>query len=48
MLARVMELEGDFNVLIIDDASPDGTAERVKAIQQNFPGRVSLIERRGN
>ncbi|HOW21759.1 MAG TPA: polyprenol monophosphomannose synthase [Tenuifilaceae bacterium] len=47
MLARVMELEGDFNVLIIDDASPDGTAERVKAIQQNFPGRVSLIERPG-
>jgi dolichol-phosphate mannosyltransferase len=47
MLARVMELEGDFNVLIIDDASPDGTAERVKTSQQKYVGRISLIERSG-
>lgn len=47
MLVKVMELEGNFDVLIIDDASPDGTAEKVRAIQQKYAGRISLIERPG-
>lgn len=39
--------EGDFDVLIIDDGSPDGTAEVVKALQKSDPDRLFLIERSG-
>lgn len=36
-----------FDVLIIDDASPDGTAVVVKQKQQQYPGRVHLEQRTG-
>lgn len=42
-----MELEGDFHILIIDDGSPDGTANIVKSLFPQFPGRLFLEERRG-
>lgn len=34
-----------FDVLIVDDNSPDGTAQRVKQLQQEFPDRLFLAER---
>lgn len=34
-----------FDVLIVDDNSPDGTALLVKEKQQKYPGRVYLLER---
>ncbi len=37
----------NFDVLIIDDGSPDGTAGIVKKMQQNFSGRLHLLERSG-
>ncbi len=37
----------DAHVLFVDDASPDGTAERVRAQQKRSPGLVHLLERGG-
>lgn len=45
MVQTVMELEGNFELLIIDDGSPDGTAEVVKGLQKSFEGRLHLMER---
>ena len=47
MLDKVMSIEEPFDVLIIDDGSPDGTAALVKAKQAEYQGRVHLIERSG-
>ncbi|MBQ8863297.1 MAG: polyprenol monophosphomannose synthase [Rikenellaceae bacterium] len=47
MLDKVMSLEESFDVLIIDDGSPDGTAALVKAKQTEYPQRIHLIERSG-
>lgn len=43
----VMDLEGKFELLIIDDNSPDGTAEEVKKLQKELPDRIHLIQRKG-
>jgi dolichol-phosphate mannosyltransferase len=40
-------IEGNFDVLIIDDNSPDGTAKVVKDLQSKFPQRLHIIEREG-
>lgn len=40
-------LHEDFHVLIVDDGSPDGTANAVKKLQKDFPDRLHLIEREG-
>ncbi len=47
MVLTVMGLEGDFELLIIDDGSPDGTAEVVKSLQTSYPDRLHLVERQG-
>lgn len=47
ILYTVMELSGQFEVLIIDDNSPDGTAGLVKAAMVSYPHRIHLIERTG-
>ena len=47
MLRKVMGLEDGFNVLIIDDGSPDGTASVVKDLMKEFPERIFIIERSG-
>ena len=44
---KVFSLPGDFQILIIDDGSPDGTADIVKGLQQEFPERLHLLERSG-
>lgn len=44
---KVFSLDGDFNILVIDDGSPDGTAAIVKKLQQGFPERLFMIERSG-
>lgn len=43
----VMELPHPFDVLVIDDGSPDGTASIVKAKMAERPGRIHLVEREG-
>lgn len=47
IIQAVMELKQDFHVLIIDDGSPDGTAQIVKTMMVDFPGILFLEERRG-
>ena len=47
IIRAVFGLEGNFNILIIDDGSPDGTAAEVKRLQAEFPERLHLLERAG-
>lgn len=47
MLDTVMALPDGFDVLVIDDGSPDGTANVVKDKEKEYPGRIHLIERSG-
>lgn len=47
IVRAVFSLEGEYQILIIDDGSPDGTAARVKALQTEFTERLHLIERKG-
>ena len=46
MLDTVMSLEPEFNVLVVDDGSPDGTAKVVKENQKKHD-RIHLLERSG-
>ena len=43
----VLALEGGFNILVIDDGSPDGTADIVKGLMEEFPERLFMIQREG-
>lgn len=45
MIDAIMALDGYFHLLIIDDGSPDGTADLVREKQDDFGTRVFLIER---
>ncbi len=45
IIEAVLALEHDFDVLIVDDNSPDGTADIVKRKMAEHPGRVHLIQR---
>ncbi|HTA60843.1 MAG TPA: polyprenol monophosphomannose synthase [Bacteroidia bacterium] len=47
MVEKVFSLKPDFELLIIDDGSPDGTAEIVKTLQQKFTGKLHLLQRQG-
>jgi dolichol-phosphate mannosyltransferase len=47
MTRVVMGFEKDFHILYVDDNSPDGTADKIKSLQQEFPGRVFIEERQG-
>lgn len=47
IINAVMALEEGFDVLVIDDNSPDGTAAVVKEKQKEFEGRIHLLEREG-
>ena len=47
IIDAVMELPHPMHVLIVDDGSPDGTADIVRRKQTDHPGRVHLMERSG-
>ena len=47
IIRAVFALEKVFHILIIEDGSPDGTANIVKILQQEFPERLFMIERKG-
>jgi dolichol-phosphate mannosyltransferase len=47
IIRRVMSLDGGFHILIVDDGSPDGTANIVRSLQPVFPDALHLICRSG-
>lgn len=47
MIRKVFSLSLPFQILIIDDNSPDGTAEIIKLLQKEFPEKLHLIQREG-
>jgi dolichol-phosphate mannosyltransferase len=47
IIRKVFSLDMDFDILIVDDGSPDGTADIVKKLMKEFPGRLFIEERSG-
>lgn len=47
VIRKVFSLPKEFQILIIDDGSPDGTANIVRCLQSEFEGRLHMIERAG-
>ncbi len=47
IIRKVFSLPLPFDVLIIDDNSPDGTADIVKTLQKEFSGHLHLLQRAG-
>lgn len=45
MIRKVFSLPKKFDLLIVDDGSPDGTAEIVKSLQKEFPEKLFLEQR---
>ena len=43
----VFSLDGEYHILVIEDGSPDGTAQIVRRLQEEFPDRLHMIERKG-
>lgn len=47
IIRKTLSLEDYFNILIIDDGSPDGTATIVKRLIAEYPERIYIVERTG-
>lgn len=47
MTDKVMSLDGAFDLLYVDDGSPDGTAAIIREKIEEYGSRVNLIERSG-
>jgi dolichol-phosphate mannosyltransferase len=47
IIRKVFSLEKDFHILVIEDGSPDGTANIVKSLQTEFKGNLYIEERSG-
>lgn len=47
IIRKVFSLSMDFQILIVEDNSPDGTAAIVKRLMQEFPGKLHIEERKG-
>lgn len=45
IIRAVFALEKPFHILVIEDNSPDGTADIVKTLQKEFPERLYIVER---
>jgi dolichol-phosphate mannosyltransferase len=47
IIEAIFSLGQDFHVLVIDDNSPDGTAQIVRQLQKEYPSELFLEERKG-
>ncbi len=45
IISAVLGLEQDFHILVVDDSSPDGTADIVRTLQQRYPQNLHLTVR---
>ena len=45
--AAVLSLSSDYNLLVVDDGSPDGTGAKIKTLIPIYEGRLDLLERSG-
>ena len=45
IVTTILELTDNFNVLVVDDNSPDGTADAVKILQKEYPNEIFLENR---
>ena len=46
LLRRLFQLPGEFHVLVVDDASPDGTGALLESVQGRYP-RAHVLKRAG-
>jgi dolichol-phosphate mannosyltransferase len=47
IITAIFTLQQQFHVLVIDDGSPDGTAQIVRNMQASYPGQLFIEERKG-
>ena len=47
IILKVFSLDIDFDILIVDDGSPDGTSDIVKKIQKTYSKNLHIVERTG-
>ncbi len=47
IIAAVIGLQQNFHILVIDDGSPDGTADLVQSLIAQYPGQLFLEKRAG-
>ncbi|HFS67703.1 MAG TPA: polyprenol monophosphomannose synthase [Flavobacteriia bacterium] len=45
IIPYVFTLKRNFDILVVDDNSPDGTAKIVEALQTDYPGKLHLLNR---
>jgi len=47
IIEKTFSLKVNFDILIVDDGSPDGTGTKVKELQRKYEGRLHILERYG-
>ena len=47
IIDAILNLDDDFDLLIVDDNSPDGTADIVRGLQNRYQGKLHLESRKG-
>ena len=45
MINTIFNISDEAHILIVDDSSPDGTAEQVKSLQENYSSKLFLLQR---
>ena len=46
-IKQVLSQPGEPDILVVDDGSPDGTADKVRCLQEKYGSRLALVERNG-